>query len=134
MNGAAIVRALLLQHAPLVAELPAERIMAGVLPQGIVLPAIGITEISSVDRNVPSRGATRHVTDRVQVTVLASSYPAQKDLIRLVRAACADRLGDLAGATAVTVHTDGRGPDFRDADTGICMQSQDFRVGYTEPA
>jgi hypothetical protein len=31
------------------------------------------------------------------------------------------------------VHLDGTGPDFNDLDTGFYMQSQDFKVSYTEP-
>ena len=36
------------------------------------------------------------------------------------------------GLTDVTVHTDSAGPDFLDEETGIHMQTQDFRVSFNE--
>ncbi|OYW88001.1 MAG: hypothetical protein B7Z20_03635 [Sphingobium sp. 32-64-5] len=66
------------------------------------------------------------------MTVLVASYPAAKSIIRAVRAAAADRMPIIAGLTDVTVHTDSAGPDFLDAETGIHMQTQDFRVAFNE--
>ena len=36
------------------------------------------------------------------------------------------------GLFDVTVHTDSAGPDFLDEETGIHMQTQDFRVSFNE--
>lgn len=132
MSGVAIVRALLVAHAPLTAHVPTTRIQAGVLPQGTTLPAVSITDISGVDRNIVNPLTTVRVTDRIQVTVMASNYVQQKDLLKLVRKACRDKRGVIAGFKGTVVLTDVKGPDLLGTDTGIFMQSQDFRVFYEE--
>lgn len=132
MNGVIAVRALLVADTVVTAHVPAVQIVAGMLPQGTGLPAISLMSVSSTDRNIPAPGPKRRVTERVQVTVLASSYPAAKTIIRAVRAAAADRMPAIEGLTEVTVHTESAGPDFLDEETGIHMQTQDFRVSFNE--
>lgn len=132
MNGVAAMRALLVADAGVTALAPATRISAGDLPQGVTLPAISIDLISSTDRNIPSQGATRHVSDRVQITTLAATYPALKSLQEAVKTACADKFPAVAGISNVTVHTQNQGPDFRDEENSVRMGTQDFRVTYTQ--
>jgi hypothetical protein len=102
------------------------------LPQGTDLPAISLMSVSSVDRNIPAPGPKRRVTERVQVTVLARTYPEAKTLIAAIRAALADQMPVIDGLFDVTVHTDSAGPDFLDEETGIHMQTQDLRVSFNE--
>jgi len=132
MNGVIAVRSLLVADTGVMALVPAVQIVAGTLPQGTTIPAVALMSVSSVDRNIPAPGPKRRVTERVQVTVLASSYPAAKTIIRAVRAAAADRMPAIDGLTEVTVHTESAGPDFLDEETGIHMQTQDFRVSFNE--
>lgn len=132
MNGVIAVRSLLVGDTGLAALVPPQRIAAGTLPQGTVLPAIALMSIGSVDRNLPSPGPKRRVTERVQVTVLARAYPEAKAILAAIRAAAADRMPQIDGVSDVTVHTDSAGPDFLDEETGIHMQTQDFRVSFNE--
>lgn len=132
MNGVIVVRSLLVADTGVTALVPAVRIVAGMLPQGTSLPAISLMSVGSTDRNIPAPGPKRRVTERVQVTVLSASYPAAKAIIRAVRAGAADRMPAIDGLTDVTVHTDSAGPDFLDEETGIHMQTQDFRVSFNE--
>ena len=132
MNGVVAIRQLLVNDAALVAIVPAARIVSGPLTQGVALPAISITSISTLDRNISSPGATRFVTERVQVTGYHSSYPAKKALLAAVKKALADQAPVVAGIANVTVHTDTAGPDFMDEQARIYMGSHDFRVKYTE--
>lgn len=132
MNGVVALRTLLIADATLTALVPVERIVAGVMPMGTTLPAVSITSVSSVDRNLPSPSATRHVTERVQATVLASDYPEQKEILAAVKAAAADTFPTVSGISNVTVHTDSQGPDFMNEDASIYLGSQDFRVTFTE--
>ena len=132
MNGVIAVRSLLVADLALTALVPKARIAAGSLPQGTDLPAISLMSVSSIDRNIPAPGTMRRVTERVQVTVLARTYPETKSIIAAVRAAAADQMPAIDGLTDVTVHTDSAGPDFLDEETGIHMQSQDFRVAFNE--
>ena len=132
MSAVKIIVELLTAYAPLTALTTTSRIIAGVIPQGTALPAVAITEVSSVDRNIVNAGALRHVTSRVQVTVMAANYPSQKVLIGHVRKACADQIGTISGVSDVAIHTDSKGPDFNDPDAGFYMQSQDFMVSFNE--
>jgi len=132
MNGVIAVRTLLVNDTGVTALVPVARISAGSLPQGTDLPAISLMSVSSVDRNIPAPGAKRRVTERVQVTVLARTYPEAKTLIAAVRAAAADQMPAIGGIAQVTVHTDSAGPDFLDEETGIHMQTQDLRVSFNE--
>ena len=132
MNGVIAVRSLLVADIGVASLVPVARIAAGMLAQGTDLPAISLMSVSSVDRNVPAPGAKRRVTERVQVTVLARTYPEVKAIIAAVRQAAADRMPTIDGLFDVTVHTDSAGPDFLDEETGIHMQTQDFRVSFNE--
>jgi hypothetical protein len=116
----------------LTALVPEARIAAGSLPQGTVLPAISLMSVSSLDRNIPAPGSKRRVTERVQVTVLARTYPEAKAILAGIRTAAADQMPTMGGLSDITVHTDSAGPDFFDEETGIHMQSQDFRVAFNE--
>lgn len=132
MNGVIAVRSLLVADTGVTSLVPVARIAAGMLAQGTDLPAISLMSVSSVDRNVPAPGAKRRVTERVQVTVLARTYPEVKAIIAAARRAAADQMPTIDGLFDVTVHTDSAGPDFLDEETGIHMQTQDFRVSFNE--
>ena len=132
MNGVIAVRLVLVADTGLTSLVPVARIAAGMLPQGTDLPAISLMSVSSVDRNIPAPGPKRRVTERVQVTVLARTYPEAKTLIAAIRAAAADQMPTVDGLFDVTVHTDSAGPDFLDEETGIHMQTQDFLVSFNE--
>lgn len=132
MNGVVAVRALLVAHTPLTSLVPVAQIVAGVVRQGSALPALSLMSVSSIDRNIIKPGAVRRVTERVQITVLAATYPAAKAILKAVRQAAADRSPATTGITQVIVHTDSAGPDFLDEQAGIHMQTQDFRVSFNE--
>jgi hypothetical protein len=63
---------------------PAARIIAGRLPEATDLPAVSITSVSTLRGPDVAQGASRQRLARVQVTVVANSYPQQKDILRLV--------------------------------------------------
>lgn len=133
MDGVGAVLSVLTVNAPLLTLMPATRIQAGDLPIGTDLPAISVKSVSGNDRNIPAPGAYRHVVERVQVTVLAATYPSQQAVMRAVRKALADKLAvTVTGLIAVTIHTDSKGPDFMDDDATIFIGSQDFVVRYSE--
>lgn len=133
MSGVAIVKALLHASSALTAVVPAARIMAGDLPENTAVPAISIMEVSTVEApHIDGLAPSCLVDGRVQVTVLAANYPAQKAALALVRKACNYQRGSLAGFTVVSVRRLSNGPDFRNEE-GLCMQSIDFSVIYYEP-
>jgi hypothetical protein len=132
MDGVAIIRELLVADRDMLALVPEDQIVGGVLPAETPLDALAINRVSSIDRNILTPGATRHVTERIQVTGFAADYPRLRAIIRAAKTACADFIGSAAGALNVTVHTDSAGPDFMDEQASTHMGSQDFIVGFTE--
>ena len=133
MSDVTVVRYLLANNAALIASVPATNIMAGKIPQGTVLPAISVMHVSTVRRNTVTKEAQVLCTSRVQVTVMAKTYPSQKALLRLVREALPRTRGTVNGVEVDDILPDIEGPDFGDdTDASICMQSQDFIVTHYE--
>jgi hypothetical protein len=131
-DGVQIVRALAIANPDLVLLVPATRIAGGIFPQGTPLPYVSLQSVSSVDRNILAPGARRRVTERVQATVVAATYPSLKEVQKAFKRACADQLPVIDDVTAVVVHSDGAGPDFTDASASLFIGSRDFRVSYNE--
>lgn len=133
MSGVLIIRTLLAANAPLLLLVPAARVMAGVLPQATALPAVSVTEISTVELpHLDAQSPTTLVQERVQVTVLAADYPAQKALLAAARKAVNYQRGVIAGSVVASIRRGANGPDFVDAAAGFFMQSVDFEVIYHE--
>lgn len=132
MSGTAIIRSLLAANSPLIAVIPAARIFAGAIPLNTPLPAIAVTQVSGVQRNILGMNATKYqVTDRVQVTVLGTSYALQKSYMTLIRAALPNTKGTVNSFVTDSIIQDVEGPDFYDAATGIYQQSQDWHVKFS---
>ena len=133
MSAVKVIRALLAAHAPVLALVPPARIVAGTVPQGTLLPAIGLTEISRVEMPTVSLGQRAvQVTARVQVTVHASAYPGQKVVLQAAKLGPGTHTGTVAGVAVRSVMRDVVGPDMSDDAAGIYQQSRDFKVVYVE--
>lgn len=133
MSAVKVVRSLLASNWPLLQVVPAAKIMAGAIPLNTVLPALAVSHISTVERNtVAMDTATVLATSRVQVTVQAKSYAEQKSILELVRKALPNTHATVKGVQVDSILPEGAGPDFRDDEAGIFMQSRDFLVKYTE--
>ncbi len=116
----------------MVAVVPAARIVPGVVRQGTALPAIGITQVSGVSRKtLAGSEAAKLVTERVQVTVLATSYRQQKDILALVRAALPPTRGQINGFACDSIEDDIEGPDLYNPDPEFYEQGQDFFIRFT---
>jgi hypothetical protein len=134
MSGSIIALALMRQSEPLTEMVPIDSMIADVIPQGSTPPAIGAVLISQVYDRPLRRGAARSVTDRVQVTWIASSEPKRRALGPLVVSALDDKyLAALLGVTRIATRVDNRGPDFID-DAGRHGGSVDVMVSYNEAA
>lgn len=134
MSDVKIVRALLAANAALTAVVPGLRIFAGRIPQGAALPAICVNTVSSVERHrVKDAGGVILVTSRTQVTVQSTSYPVQKDVIRLIGLAIKGGRRVVGGVTVADIQRDIVGPDLSDPATELYQQSRDFRVKYFQP-
>lgn len=131
MSGVAILRALLLANTNVTAV--TARVVAGVLPQGVTLPAIGVSEVSSneertVARNLP----VKMIRERVQVTALAKDYATMKKLIKAAALGPGVHTGVVLGFRVNSILPEGVGPEIPPADDGIYEQSRDFMVTFLE--
>jgi hypothetical protein len=140
MSGVSIIRTILVANAPVLAIVPAARIMAGDIPLNTVLPAISIMQISGIPRlTVAMTEPNRMQTDRIQVSAILKGphgappglgYPGVKSLLALVRAALPNRNGTVAGFSLDSILPDTIGPDLQDEASQIFSQSQDFIVKW----
>lgn len=133
MSGVIIVGTLLRTFAPLTVLVPAQWIKAGTLPADAPLDALLVRCVSRTDRQPLRRGGSVRAIERVAVTVRATSYRRQQEILRLARRACAGFTGDVAGAVRVAILTAGLGPDLTGPGDSF-EQTQDFRVSFEEPA
>jgi hypothetical protein len=133
MSSVKVILALLNAAPALLSEVPAERVFAGAIPMGTVLPAISVMEVSAVEQGtINAQAPTTLVQAMVQVTVATNSYPLQKKLLDLARKACNYQRGQIKGVPVVSVRRLSNGPDFNDPDAGFYTQSVDFAVTYHE--
>lgn len=131
MSGVAIAQYLLSTNAGLIAVVPATRIKAGVLPLNTVLPAISVTQISGQQHNTLAQNSASYlVTQRIQVSVLAPTYPAVKQILALVRAALPQTRATVNGFTCDAIYPDTEGPDLYDHTTLTHEASVDYRITF----
>ena len=137
MSGVNVIRYLLAHQAGVLAVVPASRIMAGALPVNTVLPAILVTQISSVPYNLlRTNEANKMHTDRVQASVLfkgvgeGAGYPGLKAMMKLVLAACPGQRGTVNGVVVDSITPGLEGPDLYDDAVGVYSQSRDFLVRW----
>ena len=126
------IRALLVGAASVVARVQEAQIIAGDVPVGEPMPALSLKEISSVPIGAIDAQAERSiVVTRVQVMVMAKTYPEVKPLRDLVRRACNFQRGVLGDVDVISIERDTIGPDLQDA-AGNYFQSIDFKVTHYE--
>lgn len=130
MSGVAIIRAMLADDFMLTKSVPKAKIMAGVLPLNTVLPAISIRQISGVELKMIKRSGNEMVTDRVQVTVLATTYPQQKEILELIRSALPSVRGAVYEYEVDSILPDIDGPDLYSETPVIYEQSIDYIVRF----
>ena len=133
VEGADIVGTLLREYADITAIVPVAQIKISTLPEGVSLPHILLSTVSSVERKPLKHGATVRTTDRIAVRVRGSSLREQRVLRRLVVKCCAGRTGNIGGGLAVSITTDGAGPEGRGADNAF-ERTQDLRVSFDAAA
>jgi hypothetical protein len=132
MSGTAIISELLLADTYFAEIAGEDRIKEDRLPDGVQLTALLLRTVSGTDRQFLTPGAFVHSTERIAVTVRAASVRERKDTIKRVRAACADRVGDFAGCSEVSVLKAGLGPSVIGPGDSF-EQTQDFSVSFNAP-
>lgn len=134
MSGAAIVRALLAGSAPVLALVPAARIITGQIPQGTVLPAIGVTPVGgfekaqSTARNLPQK----MTEERIQVTVWAKNYMDVEKVLKAASIGPGVHTGTVVGFKVRAVLPSTTGPYIGPQGDEIHERSRDFVVTFME--
>lgn len=131
MSDVKAIRYLLANDTALTALVPSSRIKSD-LPQGVVLPAIEVSHISTTYRHTVASDGHDSCRSRVQVTVHAPSRPMQKSILALVRTALPRMRGVVNGVQVDSILKDVIGPDLRNDDIDSFIGSQDFFITYTE--
>lgn len=130
MTGVDIIGALLGSDQEFLTIVSADSLKAGMLPDGVQLPAGLLRLVSSVEPRPPlKRGETMRTVDRVSFTVRAQSYRDQRRVIKRARAVCAGRVGNIGGAASVSILMAGTGPDVN-GPANTFEQTIDFRVSF----
>jgi hypothetical protein len=132
MAGISVIFWMLKSDAALTALVPAERVCAGELPDGAIVPAISLHEISRVERHQVSALGNTLVTSRVQATAIADTYPDQERLVALMGAAVANLRGTVNGIPVDSIMRDIVGPDMRSLEPRRFMKSRDYIVKHYE--
>lgn len=128
MSGVAIARAMLVDDSELKKRVVT--IMAGNLPINTQLPAIFIRQISGQEFQLLNRNVTQLVTERIQVTVLATTYLEQKGIIGMIRAAMKPIRGDVNGFYVDSIRPDIDGPDLYTESPITFEQSIDYMIRF----
>jgi len=129
MSGTAIIRSLLGANAALVAQVPATRIFVGDVPLNTTLPAISVKLVGGTERLTVAMTETRMVTDRIQVSLLAST-PSQGALWLLIRAALPHTRGVVSTFNVDSILPDAVGPPIPNQNASIYQESQDYMVKF----
>jgi hypothetical protein len=132
MSAEKVIKSLLGADAT-VAALVNGRIWPGTVPLNSPMPVIAYNHISSVSKTMVSLAdADSLIVTRIQITVMAKSYPEVKNILQAVNRACDLQRGVIAGVRVSSVIGDALGPDMRDDDATLYMQSADFKVTWTD--
>ena len=127
MSAEKVIYNLLSTNIALKAVVPTTRMYAGLIPVGATYPALCYNLVSSVD--ITAIGLTTMKSrSRVQVTAVATSYPAVKALADLVRVACNLKQGTFNTVVTDSVIMDNIGADYRDDQTGVFYSTLDFNI------
>ena len=131
MSGVIVIRHILVNNVSVLAHVPATRIMAGVLPINIGMPAISIRQVNGTEFDtIGMSGAKILATDTVDVEVFAKTYSDQKILLNLVRKACQNVHGNVNGIEVDSIVPAAAGPDQFDPDVMMYTQARGFIVKY----
>lgn len=106
------------------------KVISGVVPINTSLPAISISQISGKEFETIRRVGVQHVTERVQVSVLALTYAQQKQILDLVRSAITSIRGTVNMFEVDSISHDMDGPDLYYEEPVTYEQSIDFIVRY----
>lgn len=127
MSAEKVIYNLLSTDTALKTVVPTSRMYAGVIPIDATYPALCYNLVSSVDVTAIEL-ITMKSRSRIQVTAVATSYPAVKALVDKIRVACNLKRGVFNTVVTDSVIMDNIGADYRDDETGVFYSTLDFNI------
>lgn len=133
MSGVAIVRALLVAHAPVTALVPVGSIWSGTYPQGKPIPAISVRSVDENEQGTTARRLrTKMIRERVQVTAYAKDFVTLERILKATALGPGAHTGTVATYKVRSVLPWGKGPYIEATGDGVHEQSRDFMVTFIE--
>lgn len=109
------------------------RIYPSRLPQNTPMPAIAYQVVSAQEVTpIDALAGYQLVRARVQVTAMGKNYADVKNTLEAVRLACNYKSGVIGGVRVVSIVRDSFGPDLRDDELALYIQSLDLMVEHYE--
>lgn len=131
MSAVKAVRTLL-AASPGVLAVAGDRVYSGDVPLNVMLPAIGVSEVSNTPVGAfDAQAEASLASSRVQVTVHVKTYPELAGALLAARRACNFGRGQIAGVDVVSIVRDVVGPDLEHESSH--SKSIDFMVTHYEP-
>lgn len=136
MNGPAIVCAILRSVSAVTTLVPDASIECGLVGVDDPKPAIGVSEVSEVERiTISMSEGTQLMQSRVQVCAITEDYADTKAALAESRLALRGRNGQTwAGVKIDSIVPAGKGSDDENPDRVIYIQTRDFIVRFLLPA
>lgn len=132
MRAEKVIFSLLNNDAGIAAAVGA-RVYPSSLPQNTTMPAIAYQYVSGTEINpIDAQAGYQIMRSRVQVTAMGKTTTDVKNTLEAVRLACLYKSGTIAGVKVLSITRDIVGPDHRDYDLALFMQSIDFIVMHYE--
>jgi hypothetical protein len=109
------------------------RIYPSRLPQNTTMPAMAYEVISGTELTpIDAQAGYQVMRTRMRITAMGKNYIDVKNAIEAVRVACLYKSGTIAGVKVISITRDNVGPDLRDDELSIYLQSIDFIVMHYE--
>jgi hypothetical protein len=132
MRAEQVVYTLLLADAGVIAAV-AGRVYPSRIPQNSQMPALAYQVVSGNEITpIDAQAGYQVVQTRVQITAMAKNYNECKGALEAARKALLYKSGTIAGIKVLSILRGGIGPDLREDDTSLYVQSTDYLVTHYE--
>lgn len=123
----------LLTGAAGVTALVSTRISLARMVENDPYPAIVIETVSgTLEAPINATAGMQLMQTRVQVTALSRSAVECKQILEQVRIACEFQSGLIAGVRVISIVRAGIGPDHKNDDMSVYLQSHDYMLTFYE--
>lgn len=122
----------LLNAEPDVTAIVGNRIYPVILPQNVVMPALGYMQVNRYERVGVSLAGPVFVQASMAIIAMARDYPSLVALVSAVRKALANRLSGVDSVENLVVRPGSQAEDQYDTDLGMFSRVSTFQLSFTE--